>query len=37
MINGNPFRQEKGDPFILPLSSWHEHGNRWDKEEAILF
>jgi gentisate 1,2-dioxygenase len=37
MINGEPFHWEKGDTFIVPLWSWHEHGNRSDREEAILF
>jgi len=37
MINGEPFRWEKGDTFIVPLWSWHEHANRSSKEEAILF
>jgi gentisate 1,2-dioxygenase len=36
-INGKPFDWEKGDTFIVPLWSWHEHRNRSDKEEAILF
>jgi gentisate 1,2-dioxygenase len=36
-INGEPFNWEKGDTFIVPLWSWHEHANRSDKEEAILF
>ena len=37
MINGEPFHWEKGDTFIVPLWSWHEHANRSTKEEAILF
>ncbi|HEY7322931.1 MAG TPA: cupin domain-containing protein [Candidatus Binatia bacterium] len=37
MINGESFHWEKGDTFIVPLWSWHEHRNRSDKEEAILF
>ena len=37
MINGEPFHWEKGDTFIIPLWSWHEHANRSAKEEAILF
>jgi gentisate 1,2-dioxygenase len=37
MINGEPFHWEKGDTFIVPLWSWHEHTNRSAKEEAILF
>jgi len=24
VINGEPFRWEKGDTFIVPLWSWHE-------------
>jgi gentisate 1,2-dioxygenase len=37
MINGEPFQWEKGDTFIVPLWSWHEHFNRSATEEAILF
>jgi gentisate 1,2-dioxygenase len=37
MINGEPFHWEKGDTFIVPLWSWHEHANRSANEEAILF
>ena len=37
MINGEPFHWGKGDTFIVPLWSWHEHANRSAKEEAILF
>ena len=37
MINGEPFHWEKGDTFIMPLWSWHEHANRSSGEEAILF
>jgi len=37
LINGEPFHWEKGDTFIVPLWSWHEHANRSAKEEAILF
>ena len=37
MINGEPFHWEKGDTFIVPLWSWHEHANRSSGEEAILF
>ena len=37
MINGEPFHWQKGDTFIVPLWSWHEHLNRSTKEEAILF
>jgi len=37
LINGEPFRWEKGDTFIVPLWSWHGHANRSSKDEAILF
>lgn len=37
MIDGQPFHWEKGDTFIVPLWSWHEHANRSSTEEAILF
>ena len=37
MINGEPFHWEKGDTFIVPLWSWHEHANRSSREEALLF
>jgi gentisate 1,2-dioxygenase len=37
LINGEPFHWEKGDTFIVPLWSWHEHANGSGKEEAILF
>jgi len=37
VINGEPFQWEKGDTFIVPLWSWHEHANRSAKEEAMLF
>ncbi|HEY2986545.1 MAG TPA: cupin domain-containing protein [Candidatus Binatia bacterium] len=37
IINGRPFHWEKGDTFVVPLWSWHEHANRSAKEEAILF
>jgi gentisate 1,2-dioxygenase len=37
MINGQPFHWEKGDTFIVPLWSWHEHANDSSTEEAILF
>jgi gentisate 1,2-dioxygenase len=36
-INGQPFRWEKGDTFIVPLWSWHEHAALSSQEEAILF
>jgi len=37
VINGEPFRWEKGDTFIVPLWSWHEHANGSSTGEAILF
>jgi gentisate 1,2-dioxygenase len=37
VIDGEPFHWEKGDTFVVPLWSWHEHANRSAKEEAILF
>ena len=37
IINGEPFNWEKGDSFVVPLWSWHEHTNRSSTEEAILF
>ena len=37
LINGEPFHWEKGDTFVVPLWSWHEHANRSSKDEAILF
>jgi gentisate 1,2-dioxygenase len=37
MINGQPFHWEKGDSFVVPLWSWHEHANGSSTEEAILF
>ena len=37
IINNEPFHWEKGDTFIVPLWSWHEHANRSRNEEAILF
>jgi gentisate 1,2-dioxygenase len=37
IINGEPFHWEKGDSFVVPLWSWHEHTNPSTKEEAILF
>jgi gentisate 1,2-dioxygenase len=36
-IGGQPFHWEKGDTFIVPLWSWHEHANDSSTEEAILF
>jgi len=37
LINGEPFHWEKGDTFVVPLWSWHEHANRSPSDEAILF
>ena len=37
VINGESFHWEKGDTFVVPLWSWHEHANRSAKEDAILF
>jgi len=37
MINGEKFAWQKGDTFIVPLWSWHEHGNASATDEAILF
>jgi gentisate 1,2-dioxygenase len=37
MINGQPFHWQKGDTFIVPLWSWHEHSNASSSDEAILF
>ncbi len=37
MINGETFHWQKGDTFIVPLWSWHEHANASSTEEAILF
>jgi gentisate 1,2-dioxygenase len=37
VINGQPFHWEKGDSFVAPLWSWHEHANRSQTEEALLF
>src|SRR5713226_160975 len=37
VINGEAFHWEKGDTFIVPLWSWHEHANRSSTEEVILF
>jgi gentisate 1,2-dioxygenase len=36
-INGEKFDWQKGDTFIVPLWSWHEHANGSSSEEAILF
>ncbi|MGH7846985.1 MAG: cupin domain-containing protein [Candidatus Binatia bacterium] len=37
VIDGQPFHWEKGDSFVVPLWSWHEHANRSQAEEALLF
>jgi len=37
VINGEALEWNKGDTFVVPLWSWHEHANRSAKEEAILF
>lgn len=37
MIDNEPFHWEKGDTFIVPLWSWHQHANRSSDQEAILF
>ena len=37
MINGVPFHWEKGDSFVVPLGSWHDHANASSTEEALLF
>lgn len=37
VINGEAFHWDKGDTFIVPLWSWHEHANRSSKDDAILF
>ncbi len=37
VINGQPFHWEKGDSFVVPLWSWHEHANRSQADEALLF
>jgi len=37
MINDEPFQWQKGDTFIVPLWSWHEHANASSIDEAILF
>jgi len=36
MINGQPFHRQKGDIFIVPLWSWHEHVNAFPPDEATL-
>jgi gentisate 1,2-dioxygenase len=37
IINGQAFHWEKGDTFVVPLWSWHEHANASENDEAILF
>jgi len=37
LIDGEPFHWQKGDTFIVPLWSWHEHANTSGGDEAILF
>jgi len=37
IINGQSFNWDKGDSFVVPLWSWHEHANRSSTDEAILF
>jgi gentisate 1,2-dioxygenase len=37
IINGQKFTWQKGDTFIVPLWSWHEHANASSSDEAILF
>ena len=37
VINGEQFHWQKGDTFIVPLWSWHAHGNESASDEAILF
>jgi len=37
VINGEQFHWQKGDTFIVPLWSWHEHANASSTDEAILF
>ena len=37
IINGETFEWQKGDTFIVPLWSWHEHLNGSAREEEILF
>ncbi|HET8563303.1 MAG TPA: cupin domain-containing protein, partial [Candidatus Binatia bacterium] len=34
LINDEPFHWEKGDTFIVPLWSWHEHANRSPSDDA---
>jgi gentisate 1,2-dioxygenase len=37
IINGAAIHWDKGDTFVVPLWSWHEHANGTNKDEAILF
>ena len=37
VVNGEMFHWEKGDSFVVPLWSWHEHANRSQTDEALLF
>ncbi|MGH7771367.1 MAG: cupin domain-containing protein [Candidatus Binatia bacterium] len=37
VVNGEAIHWDKGDTFVVPLWSWHEHANRSEKDEAILF
>jgi gentisate 1,2-dioxygenase len=37
VINGEKFPWQKGDTFIVPLWSWHDHVNASSTDEAILF
>lgn len=37
IIDGEPFHWQKGDTFIVPLWSWHEHANGSASDEAVLF
>ena len=36
-INGEKFQWEKGDSFVVPLWTWHQHANASSTEEALLF
>jgi gentisate 1,2-dioxygenase len=36
-IEGETFHWQKGDTFIVPLWSWHQHANHSSNGEAILF
>jgi gentisate 1,2-dioxygenase len=37
VINGEAIHWKKGDTFVVPLWSWHEHANSSGKNEAVLF